>query len=60
MNREKSTDPPGTCQRCVQKPARDGTVEWCSRVGTYFALLLEELGFAEYEHNPRNNRIRAL
>jgi hypothetical protein len=29
------------------------------RFGTYVPSLLEELGLAEVEHNPRNNRMRA-
>ena len=29
------------------------------RFGVYLPPLLEELGLAELEHNPRNNRIRA-
>ena len=29
------------------------------RFGMYLPPLLEELGLAELEHNPRNNRIRA-
>lgn len=31
---------------------------WC-RLGMYLPPLLEELGLAEVEHNPRNNRMRA-
>jgi len=30
------------------------------RVGMYLPPLLEALGLAEVEHNPRNNRMRAL
>jgi hypothetical protein len=30
------------------------------RFGMYVPPLLEALGFAELEHNPRNNRMRAL
>ena len=30
------------------------------RFGMYVPPLLEELGLAELEHNPRNNRIRAV
>jgi hypothetical protein len=30
------------------------------RVGMYLPPLLEELGLAEVEHEPRNNRMRAL
>ncbi|WP_284644009.1 DUF6855 family protein [Paenibacillus silviterrae] len=30
------------------------------RFGMYIPPLLEALGFAEVEHNPRNNRMRAL
>ncbi|MGO4383044.1 DUF6855 family protein [Specibacter sp. RAF43] len=30
------------------------------RVGMYLPPLLEALGLAELEHNPRNNRMRAL
>ena len=30
------------------------------RFGVYLPPLLEELGLAEVEHNPRNNRMRAL
>ena len=30
------------------------------RFGMYVPPLLERLGLAELEHNPRNNRIRAL
>ncbi|MHA7270556.1 DUF6855 family protein [Arthrobacter sp. HLT1-20] len=30
------------------------------RVGMYLPPLLESLGLAEVEHNPRNNRMRAL
>ncbi|MGH3045170.1 MAG: DUF6855 family protein [Gaiellaceae bacterium] len=30
------------------------------RFGMYIPPLMEELGLAELEHNPRNNRIRAL
>lgn len=30
------------------------------RFGMYLPPLLEELGVAELEHNPRNNRIRAV
>ncbi|SDP31838.1 hypothetical protein SAMN04489867_2058 [Pedococcus dokdonensis] len=30
------------------------------RVGMYLPPLLEELGLAEVEHNPRNNRMRAV
>jgi hypothetical protein len=30
------------------------------RFGMYMPPLLEELGLAELEHNPRNNRMRAL
>jgi hypothetical protein len=30
------------------------------RFGTYIPPLLEELGLAEVEHNPRNNRMRAI
>ncbi len=30
------------------------------RFGMYMPPLLEELGLAEVEHNPRNNRIRAI
>ena len=30
------------------------------RFGMYMPPLLEALGFAEVEHNPRNNRMRAL
>ena len=30
------------------------------RVGMYLPPLLEELGLAEVEHQPRNNRMRAL
>ena len=30
------------------------------RVGMYIPPLLEELGLVELEHNPRNNRVRAL
>jgi hypothetical protein len=30
------------------------------RVGMYLPPLLEHLGLAELEHNPRNNRMRAL
>lgn len=30
------------------------------RFGMYVPPLLEELGLAEVEHNPRNNRMRAL
>ena len=29
------------------------------RFGVYLPPLLEELGLAELEHNPRNNRMRA-
>ncbi len=29
------------------------------RFGTYLPPLLEALGLAELEHNPRNNRMRA-
>jgi hypothetical protein len=29
------------------------------RFGMYLPPLLEELGLAEVEHNPRNNRMRA-
>ena len=30
------------------------------RFGMYIPPLMEELGRAEVEHNPRNNRMRAL
>ena len=30
------------------------------RFGVYLPPLLEELGLAEVEHNPRNNRMRAI
>jgi hypothetical protein len=30
------------------------------RFGNYIPPLMEELGLAEVEHNPRNNRMRAL
>ncbi|HVF79334.1 MAG TPA: hypothetical protein VNA28_13635 [Solirubrobacteraceae bacterium] len=30
------------------------------RFGMYMPPLMEELGLAELEHNPRNNRMRAL
>ncbi|HEY8687257.1 MAG TPA: hypothetical protein VIO57_16770 [Chloroflexota bacterium] len=30
------------------------------RLGVYVPPLLETLGLAEVEHNPRNNRMRAL
>jgi len=30
------------------------------RFGVYLPPLLEELGLVELEHNPRNNRVRAL
>ena len=30
------------------------------RFGVYLPPLLEELGKAEVEHNPRNNRMRAI
>ncbi len=30
------------------------------RVGMYLPPLLEALGLAELEHNPRNNRMRAI
>ncbi len=30
------------------------------RFGVYMPPLMEELGLAELEHNPRNNRMRAL
>ena len=30
------------------------------RLGMYLPPLLEELGLAEVEHNPRNNRMRAI
>jgi hypothetical protein len=30
------------------------------RFGMYLPPLLEELGLAELEHNPRNNRMRAI
>ncbi len=30
------------------------------RFGNYVPPVLEKLGFAEVEHNPRNNRMRAL
>src|ERR1700712_3859968 len=30
------------------------------RVGMYLPPLLEELGLAELEHNPKNNRMRAI
>lgn len=30
------------------------------RFGMYLPPLLEELGMAELEHNPRNNRVRAI
>ena len=30
------------------------------RFGMYLPPLLEQLGLAELEHNPRNNRVRAL
>ena len=30
-----------------------------ARFGMYMPPLLEELGLAEVEHNPRNNRMRA-
>jgi len=30
------------------------------RFGMYIPPLMEELGLAELEHNPRNNRMRAL
>ncbi len=30
------------------------------RFGMYLPPLMEALGFAELEHNPRNNRLRAL
>jgi hypothetical protein len=30
------------------------------RFGVYIPPLLEELGLAELEHNPRNNRMRAI
>lgn len=30
------------------------------RFGMYVPPLMEELGLAEVEHNPKNNRIRAL
>jgi len=30
------------------------------RFGVYVPPLLEALGLAEVEHNPRNNRMRAL
>jgi hypothetical protein len=29
------------------------------RFGVYMPPLLEELGLAEVEHNPKNNRMRA-
>ena len=52
-----------------QKPAAVGSVEAWGRsetnpVGGWFGMylppLLEALGMAELEHNPRNNRMRAL
>jgi hypothetical protein len=30
------------------------------RFGMYVPPLMEELGLAEVEHNPRNNRMRAV
>ena len=30
------------------------------RFGMYVPMVLEELGLAEVEHNPRNNRMRAI
>ena len=30
------------------------------RLGMYMPPLLEALGFAEVEHNPKNNRMRAI
>lgn len=30
------------------------------RFGTYLPPVLETLGLAEVEHNPRNNRMRAI
>ena len=30
------------------------------RFGMYISPLMEELGRAEVEHNPRNNRMRAV
>lgn len=32
----------------------------CGRFGMYVPPLLEALGLAEVEHNPKNNRMRAL
>jgi len=31
----------------------------CGRFGMYIPPLMEELGLAEVEHNPKNNRMRA-
>ncbi len=57
-----------------QKPAKEGTVEAWGRseenpiggwyglkkgFGMYVPPLMEALGLAELEHNPRNNRMRA-
>lgn len=33
---------------------------YSGRVGMYLRPLLEALGLAEVEHNPRNNRMRAV
>lgn len=32
----------------------------CGRFGMYIPPLMEALGLAELEHNPRNNRMRAI
>ena len=40
-----------------QKPAAEGTVE--ARFGMYMPPLLEALGLAAVEQNPKNNRMRA-
>jgi hypothetical protein len=49
-----------------QKPAADGTVEAWARspenpVGGWYGVppVMEHLGLAELEHNPRNNHMRA-
>jgi hypothetical protein len=42
-----------------QKTPQAGTVEARGRFGMYIPPLMETLGLAEVEHNPRNNRMRA-
>ena len=51
--------PPGTSDYTMYRDDSATPPQLVGRAGMYLPPLLEELGLAELEHQPRNNRMRA-